>query len=314
MRYYNCPACQANSPHNGELPDMLKNCPSCARNTRFGDWTLDIVLSIESCERNIQLARKHLKSLITEREELQSLCSHRFAMGFGCLDCGYKRVKSMITPREWLEKPNGLTRTPGHPTYLNTHPTNLEVLAELVYKNEGEMLLVHGFGNVVSGVGPYGAMGLTLEEALLLMGMHGLVEGLHLGLGLASDELVNVIQQEIYRVEQACLAMFGEPEPDSGIEALDSGIEALDNGVEDLVNGVEDGYQTYVSKPSVIKARQFKGVGFEGVQQDVNGFYVTPTQGTRVPLEMFDWVIPESDGSGYYPCANHIFERKYVLQ
>jgi hypothetical protein len=76
----------------------------------------------------------------------------------------------------------------------------------------------------------------------------------------------------------------------------------------------------FVKKPIPVEAVQFTdpeappdGVVTERhpVNQSSVRFYVMTAHGA-VYLKVGDWVLKESDGSGYYPCRADIFEATYV--
>ncbi len=71
----------------------------------------------------------------------------------------------------------------------------------------------------------------------------------------------------------------------------------------------------FISKPTEIEAEQFTGPGShpEVVEYPACSppYMVRGKQG-HVPVNVGDWIIAEADGSGFYPCAPDIFERKYA--
>lgn len=87
----------------------------------------------------------------------------------------------------------------------------------------------------------------------------------------------------------------------------------------------------YKSKPTTIEAEQFTneyrpiGVCIEShaermpdflLVDDVNGAWpphVHTKQGQLVKVGYGEWIIKESDGSGYYPCAKDVFEKRWEL-
>ena len=71
-------------------------------------------------------------------------------------------------------------------------------------------------------------------------------------------------------------------------------------------------------KPVVIEAEQFRpGVAplpFEArmaCMLDDEGWYVVTAHGQRTPIVDGDWIIPEPDSRGFYPCKSDIFKATY---
>lgn len=44
---------------------------------------------------------------------------------------------------------------------------------------------------------------------------------------------------------------------------------------------------------------------------DRQGWYVTTAHGQRTPIVHGDWIIPEPDNRGFYPCKPDIFDATY---
>ena len=70
-------------------------------------------------------------------------------------------------------------------------------------------------------------------------------------------------------------------------------------------------------KPVVIEAEQFN-IGAPlpfgdraACALDSDGWYVTTAHGQRTPIVDGDWIIPEPDNRGFYPCKPDIFEATY---
>lgn len=74
----------------------------------------------------------------------------------------------------------------------------------------------------------------------------------------------------------------------------------------------------FVARPVVIEAEQFTGAYFpKGLCESRSCFladkiHVHTTHGKQpVIVEKGDYIIPEPDGNGFYPCKPDIFEAKY---
>ena len=69
--------------------------------------------------------------------------------------------------------------------------------------------------------------------------------------------------------------------------------------------------------PREIEAEQFlenETLPFEDQKaccSSLNGWYVVTTHGQQTPITFGDWIIPEPDGNGFYPCKSSIFHAKY---
>ncbi len=70
-------------------------------------------------------------------------------------------------------------------------------------------------------------------------------------------------------------------------------------------------------KPTVIEAEQFipdKPLPFAmaaACKLDGNRWYVVTAHGQETTIVPGDWIIPEPDGRGFYPCKPDIFEATY---
>jgi hypothetical protein len=74
-------------------------------------------------------------------------------------------------------------------------------------------------------------------------------------------------------------------------------------------------------KPIVIEAEQFwpdgpdaKPLPFADQQAcafDDEGWFVMTAHGHRTPIKAGDWIIPEPDSRGFYPCKPDIFDATY---
>jgi hypothetical protein len=75
----------------------------------------------------------------------------------------------------------------------------------------------------------------------------------------------------------------------------------------------------YRKKPIVIEAEQFfadKPLPFrEDGACNWNGeyWYVVTAHGQETKIVDGDWIIPEPDGRGFYPCKDDIFQATYEL-
>jgi hypothetical protein len=77
----------------------------------------------------------------------------------------------------------------------------------------------------------------------------------------------------------------------------------------------------YRKKPVVIEAEQFLMPSVHplpfadrnAVTVSAHGYYVVTAHGQKVWLEDGDWIIPEPDGRGFYPCKPYIFAATYEL-
>lgn len=68
----------------------------------------------------------------------------------------------------------------------------------------------------------------------------------------------------------------------------------------------------YVKKPVIIEASQFHALGDhpQVVADTVQGFVVEGRQGS-VRVDPGDWILPELNGQGFYPCKPDVFEATY---
>lgn len=111
----------------------------------------------------------------------------------------------MMDALTWLNSQMGIKRNNQMP-HLPDSPTILQFLAELVYINQGS-LIVKNFGQIQNAIGAYGRIGLTLQEAFFLTELASNLNGLL----LATDNDVmrqavhTMIQEEIHRVEKEFL-------------------------------------------------------------------------------------------------------------
>lgn len=73
----------------------------------------------------------------------------------------------------------------------------------------------------------------------------------------------------------------------------------------------------YRKRPIVIEAEQFfddKPLPFEGqraIHWDGTRWYVITAHGQETTIVNGDWIIPEPDGRGFYPCKDDIFRATY---
>ncbi len=68
------------------------------------------------------------------------------------------------------------------------------------------------------------------------------------------------------------------------------------------------------NKPRIVEAEQFtEDHTPSGVKESAVGPFVTTAQGQNVPVSFGEWIIKESQGDGYYPCKNDIFQATYEL-
>lgn len=73
----------------------------------------------------------------------------------------------------------------------------------------------------------------------------------------------------------------------------------------------------YRSKPVEIEAEQFfpdKPLPFSSrgaLNFDGDRWYVVTAHGQETTVVAGDWIIPEPDGRGFYPCKADIFEKRY---
>lgn len=108
-------------------------------------------------------------------------------------------------PLAWLKKPSGITREEPFFPFLTKEPTNLEYFAELIYCNEGSMV-VKNYGAQQIGLGCYGRMGLLIQEAFLLHDLNSYLAGLYDGRGepeSTKEAVWNQLQGELVRAEKA---------------------------------------------------------------------------------------------------------------
>lgn len=71
-------------------------------------------------------------------------------------------------------------------------------------------------------------------------------------------------------------------------------------------------------KPVVIEAEQFRPEAAPlpfaergACNLGPNGWYVVTAHGQETRIVDGDWIIPEPDGRGFYPCKPDIFEKTY---
>ena len=75
----------------------------------------------------------------------------------------------------------------------------------------------------------------------------------------------------------------------------------------------------YMKKPIVIEAEQFKlGAKPPFADQSAcnhgsDGWHVVTAHGQAIKIVDGDWIIPEPDGRGFYPCKPDIFDASYDL-
>lgn len=68
----------------------------------------------------------------------------------------------------------------------------------------------------------------------------------------------------------------------------------------------------FIKKPIPVEASQFNQPGDHlGVKTDSIGRHMVRGRQGLVEVHLGDWVIRESDGSGYYPCAPDVFAQSY---
>lgn len=74
----------------------------------------------------------------------------------------------------------------------------------------------------------------------------------------------------------------------------------------------------YRKKPVVIEAEQFlpqeRPLPFASSGAcclDGDRWYVTTTHGQKTFIVPGDWIIPEPNGNGFYPCKDDIFQAAY---
>jgi len=105
----------------------------------------------------------------------------------------------------WLESKSGLQRTGDLPEYLSRDPTNLELLAEVIYKNGGKW----DASQVMKeqpGVGAYGKIGLNRIELTIFIEFKGFINGCIYSSGGDSEGIIqgkiyDMIKEEIIRVD-----------------------------------------------------------------------------------------------------------------
>lgn len=71
-------------------------------------------------------------------------------------------------------------------------------------------------------------------------------------------------------------------------------------------------------RPIIIEAEQFRSddkplpfANRRACALDSEGWYVTTAHGQRTPIVDGDWIIPEPDNRGFYPCKPDIFDATY---
>jgi len=114
---------------------------------------------------------------------------------------GTESTSTAKSLKTWLETDAGIERQDGHLPYLTKKPKVLEYLAQLVYQNDGNMAITT-IGEVQFGVGPYGVLGLSVQDAMHLQDMTSFVNGFLYGTGESPESLHAAVQAEMHRVEE----------------------------------------------------------------------------------------------------------------
>ena len=106
---------------------------------------------------------------------------------------------------KWLKSPSGLSRTGDLPDYLSREPTNLELLAEVIYKNGGKWD-VSQIVKEQNGIGAYGKIGLNKVELTIFIEFKGFINGCIYCCGdpdgKIQEQIYEMIKEEILRVDR----------------------------------------------------------------------------------------------------------------